>query len=64
MNTGLVVKLRKTQDAKAFTLTLIVLILGTILTGMGMAYVAVLPFLQPVHLLLAKHRLECSSCCC
>ena len=53
MNAGLVVKLRKTQEAKAFTLTLILLILGTILTGMGMAYFAVPPFLQPVHLLLA-----------
>ena len=53
MNVGLVLKLRKTQDAKAFTLTLILLILGTILTGMGMAYFGVPPFLQPVHLLLA-----------
>jgi cytochrome c oxidase assembly protein subunit 15 len=27
--------------------------LGTILSGLGMAYFAVPPFLQPVHLLLA-----------
>lgn len=53
MNAGLVLKLRKTQDSKPFALTLILLILGTILTGMGMAYFAVPPFLQPVHLLLA-----------
>lgn len=53
MNAGLVVKLRKTQHSKAFTLTLILLILGAILTGMGMAYFAVPSFLQPVHLLLA-----------
>lgn len=53
MHAGLVMKLRKTQDSKAFTLILILLILGTILTGMGMAYFGVPPFLQPVHLLLA-----------
>jgi cytochrome c oxidase assembly protein subunit 15 len=53
LHVGLIVKLRKTQGSKAFPLILILLILGTILTGMGMAYFAVPPFLQPVHLLLA-----------
>ena len=53
LHVGLILKLYKTQGAKAFSLTLIVLILGTILTGMGMAYFEVPPFLQPVHLLFA-----------
>jgi len=50
---GLVIKLVKTLQLKAFPLTLILLILGTILSGTGMAYFGVPPFLQPVHLLLA-----------
>jgi cytochrome c oxidase assembly protein subunit 15 len=53
LHVGLIVKLHKTQGSKVFALTLILLILGTILTGMCMAYFAVPPFLQPVHLLLA-----------
>ena len=53
LHVGLIVKLHKTQGLKSFALTLILLILGTILTGMGMAYFAVPAFLQPVHLLLA-----------
>ena len=53
LHVGLIVKLHKTQGSKVFALTLILLILGTILTGMSMAYFAVPPFLQPVHLLLA-----------
>jgi len=53
LNGGLVLKLRKTQNSNAFTLTLILLILGTILSGVGMAYFGMPPFLQPVHLLLA-----------
>ena len=53
LHVGLIVKLHKTQGSKAFALTLIVLILGTILTGLCMAFFAVPPFLQPVHLLLA-----------
>jgi cytochrome c oxidase assembly protein subunit 15 len=39
--------------SKRFLLSVILLILGTILTGAGMAYFAVPPYLQPVHLLLA-----------
>jgi heme a synthase len=50
---GLIVNLRKTQGPKPFPLTLIVLILGTILTGAGMAWFAIPPILQPLHLLLA-----------
>ena len=53
LHVGLIVKLHKTQGSKVFALTLILLILGTILTGMGMAYLGVPPFLQPIHLLLA-----------
>lgn len=53
MHAGLMVKLHKTEGSKVFALTLILLILGTILTGMGMAYFAVPPVFQPVHLLLA-----------
>jgi len=53
MHVGLILRLRKTEGAKTFTLALILLILGTILTGLSMAYFAVPPFLQPVHLLLA-----------
>lgn len=49
----LISKLRKTEGVKVFPLTLIVLILGTIFTGLGMAFFAVPAFLQPVHLLLA-----------
>jgi cytochrome c oxidase assembly protein subunit 15 len=50
---GLAIKLVKTLPQKGFSLTLILLILGTILSGTGMAYFGVPPFLQPLHLLLA-----------
>lgn len=53
LHVGLILKLHKTEGSKVFALTLILLILGTILTGLGLAYFAVPPFLQPVHLLLA-----------
>jgi cytochrome c oxidase assembly protein subunit 15 len=53
LHVGLILKLHKTQGSKAFALTLILLILGTILTGLCMAFFAVPPFLQPIHLLLA-----------
>ncbi|MBX2971280.1 MAG: COX15/CtaA family protein [Cyclobacteriaceae bacterium] len=43
----------KSEATRGFVLPLFLLILGTILSGMGMAYFAVPPFLQPVHLLLA-----------
>jgi len=45
--------LRKTRGNKALPLSLIILILGTLLTGTGMAYFGVPPFLQPIHLVLA-----------
>jgi cytochrome c oxidase assembly protein subunit 15 len=53
LHVGLILKLRKTEGLKVFPLMLILLILGTILSGAGMAYFAVPPFLHPVHLLLA-----------
>jgi heme a synthase len=53
LHVGLIVNLRKTTGLKAFPIALILLILGTILTGAGMASFAVPPFLQPLHLLLA-----------
>ncbi len=53
LNVILVIKLWKTQRVNRFALSVILLILGTILTGAGMAWFAVPPFLQPIHLLLA-----------
>jgi cytochrome c oxidase assembly protein subunit 15 len=50
---ALVINLIKTTGPKAFPIALILLILSTILTGMGMAAFAVPPYLQPIHLLLA-----------
>jgi cytochrome c oxidase assembly protein subunit 15 len=48
-----IVKLAKTQGLKPFPLTVILLILGTILSGASMAYFDIPAWLQPVHLLLA-----------
>jgi cytochrome c oxidase assembly protein subunit 15 len=53
LNAFLIVKLWKMHRLNRFALSVILLILGTILTGAGMAWFAVPPFLQPVHLLLA-----------
>lgn len=53
VHVGLILRLRKTQGLKTFPLILILLILGTIVTGAGMAYLGVPPFLQPLHLLFA-----------
>lgn len=53
MHVGLVFNLRRIDGLKSFQLALIALILGTILTGVGMAWFGVPPFLQPLHLLLA-----------
>lgn len=53
INAVLVMKLWKMHQVNRFALTVIVLILGTILTGAGMAWFGVPPFLQPIHLLLA-----------
>ena len=53
INVLLVLKLRKTSYDKALSRNLIILILGTLLTGAGMGYLGVLAVLQPIHLLLA-----------
>jgi cytochrome c oxidase assembly protein subunit 15 len=53
LHVGLVVTLWKTQANKALQLALILLIVGAILSGVGMAWFAVPAVLQPVHLLLA-----------
>ena len=53
LHAGLILNLRKTTGLKAFPVALILLILGTILTGAGMANFGVPSFLQPLHLLLA-----------
>ena len=53
LHAGLVLNLRRAAGSKRFQVTLILLILGTIFTGVGMAWFAVPAFLQPVHLLLA-----------
>lgn len=53
LHAGLIVNLVKTTGWKIFPVSLILLILGTVLSGVGMANFGVPPFLQPVHLLLA-----------
>lgn len=50
---GLWLKFRKTTTEKSLALGPFLLILGSLLTGVGMAYFSVPAFLQPVHLLLA-----------
>ena len=46
-------KMLKSESVKRFGLALILLILGTVLSGTGMAYFNVPAFLQPIHLLVA-----------
>jgi cytochrome c oxidase assembly protein subunit 15 len=53
----LVVKLKKTRENNSLSLGLIGLLLGTFLTGLGMAWWAVPAVLQPVHLVLATGAL-------
>ena len=50
---GIYVQLRKTTSEKALYLVPILLILCSVLTGSAMAYFAVPPLMQPVHLLVA-----------
>ena len=49
----LISKIRKTPGLNTLSLPLIILILGTFLTGVGMAYFSVPAVLQPLHLTLA-----------
>jgi cytochrome c oxidase assembly protein subunit 15 len=53
LHVGLIINFRKNPLLKDFLLALFLLILGTILTGVGMGWFSVPAFLQPVHLLLA-----------
>lgn len=53
INGFLVLRLLKTSGRNPLTISLIVLILLTLLTGAGMAYFAVPAALQPIHLLVA-----------
>lgn len=48
-----IIKLRKTSSPKILLHTLIILILGTFLSGAAMGYFSVPAVLQPVHLVLA-----------
>jgi cytochrome c oxidase assembly protein subunit 15 len=49
----LVYRIYKTSRFNALTVGLVLLILLTLITGIGMAYFAVPAFLQPIHLLVA-----------
>lgn len=53
LHAGLFLNLRKSRVQNTFSLAVILLILGTILTGVGMGYFGVPAWLQPVHLVLA-----------
>jgi cytochrome c oxidase assembly protein subunit 15 len=53
VNAALFWVMYKTTAFKPFSLPLILLILGTVLSGVGMAYAGVPPVLQPIHLVLA-----------
>ena len=53
LHVGLFLSLRKLEGIKTIQLALILLILGTIISGVGMSWFEVPAFLQPVHLLLA-----------
>ena len=57
MHLILLVKLKKTRENNPLSLGLIVLLLGTFLTGVGMAYWSVPALLQPIHLVLAAGAL-------
>ncbi len=53
INVALIWIMYKTEAVKPFSLPLLLLILGTVLSGVGMAYTGVPPALQPIHLVLA-----------
>jgi cytochrome c oxidase assembly protein subunit 15 len=50
----LIYRLLRDERSRKAGVGLILLVLGTVLTGTGMAYLAVPPVLQPLHLLLAS----------
>lgn len=53
LHIGLLLNLRKNEALKGLQWLLMTLVIVTILSGVGMAWFAIPPFLQPVHLLLA-----------
>lgn len=53
LHAGLVYNVYKAQALKRYGMYLMLLVIFTIMSGTGMAYLAVPPVLQPVHLLLA-----------
>ena len=53
LNLILFLKLRQTRGQNILSRVVLILILGSTATGVGMGYFAVPPFLQPVHLLRA-----------
>lgn len=53
LQVGLWLKFRKATREKSLTLIPLLLILASLITGVGMAYFSVPSFLQPLHLLLA-----------
>ncbi len=54
INGALFYLMYKTEAFRPFSIPLILLILSTVLSGVGMAYGGVPPFLQPLHLVLAS----------
>lgn len=52
VNAALVVKLWKSGRSNTLSLVVIVLILGAVISGAGMAWFGVPPVLQPIHLLI------------
>ncbi len=53
VHTIVFIKLFRSGNNKRFTLNVLLLVLGTILSGTGMAYFGVPALLQPIHLVLA-----------
>lgn len=53
LHAGLLLNLRRSPALKGLQWLLMALVVVTILSGVGMAWFAIPPFLQPVHLLLA-----------
>lgn len=59
VNLAVIVAIRKTTSINPLSITVVLLILLTVLTGAGMAYFGVPAFLQPLHLLIATIAFGC-----
>ena len=53
VNLSVILAIRKTTPTNPLSITLVLLILLTVLTGAGLAYLGMPAFLQPIHLLIA-----------